>query len=133
MRRWAKPKERSTPGQLSLLDPPRTIRERPRIETEGAAVGVAETSREAAVAVNESAIHDQQLILAMVRGRGLHGLTCDEAARAMGKQKYQISGRFTKLAELGLIQDSGGRRPALDGAGHPKRTKATVWVEVKRV
>jgi DNA-binding transcriptional ArsR family regulator len=47
--------------------------------------------------------------------------TLDEIACIMGKTPNAISGRITSLADAGLIEDSGERRPTRTGA------KARVW------
>ena len=105
-----------------MLDPPRTVRERPRIETERAALGPIDTSREAAAAVATTVPESRRLVLAIVRGAGLRGVTCDEVSAATGRPPNQVSGRFTELSRLGLIRRSGQRRKTRAGS------EAHVWI-----
>lgn len=131
MRRWAKPKENGCAGQLALAFDGRTdrvgqIAERPRIETERAALGPIDTSREAAESVQEHAAASRRLVLSLIRGAGVRGCTCDEVSAATGRDPNQLSGRFTELDRLGLIQQSGARRPTRTGRA------AHVWICVRR-
>lgn len=102
MRRWARPKERGTAGQLSLCLDGRADRrlaesEKPRIETDRVALGPIDTSREAAESVQGGVAESRRLVLALIRGAGERGATCDEVAKATGKDPNQVSGRFTEL------------------------------------
>lgn len=125
-RRWARSKERVPSGQLALgfCSQP-SLREKPRVETDHVALGTVDTSREAASVAEQAAEFVRRLILDCVRGAGARGLTLDEFCSATGKQPNQVSGRFTDLHRLGLIQRSGDRRPTKTGA------TAHVWVAVR--
>jgi hypothetical protein len=124
MRRWARPKKRGTAGQQSLPGFG-AVAERPRIETDRVALGSVETSRDAAAVAQKRAADVRKLVLSLIRGAGQRGCTCDEIAAAIGKTPNQISGRFTDLADLGLIMRSAERRPTRAGA------TAFVWVAVR--
>lgn len=126
-RRWAKPKERGTGGQLALPGfGSRTIAERPLIETRPVALGPVDTSREAAGVAQRSAAEARRLILEIVRGAGQRGVTLDEVCAATGRQPNQISGRFTDLCRDSLIVRKGERRKTRAGAS------AHVWIAVRR-
>jgi hypothetical protein len=126
-RRWAKPKERGTAGQRAL---PGFVTcqatERARIDTMPVALGPVDTSREAAAAAQNGAAGSRKLILSLIRGAGERGVTCDEVSAATGRTPNQVSGRFTELARLRLIQRAGSRRKTRAGA------EAHVWVAVSR-
>jgi hypothetical protein len=127
MRRWAKPKVRGPAGQLALaFDGRATIAEPARIDTMPVASGVVDTSREAAAAGAETAARNRRLILQIVTGAGVRGVTLDEVSAATGKPPNQISGRFTDLERLGLIARSGERRKTRTGR------EAHVWVTLDR-
>jgi len=126
-RRWAKPREHAPAGQLALPGfGARTLTERPRIETDHVALGSVDTSREAAAAVETHAAATRRLVLQIVRGAGVRGVTCDEVSAATGRTPNQVSGRFTELARLGLILRSGQRRTTRAGS------EAHVWVGRKQ-
>lgn len=126
-RRWARSKERGPSGQLALaFCGAQTLRESPRIETDHVALGPVDTSREAAAVAEHDADFVRRLILDCVRGSGARGLTLDEFCVATGKPANRVSGRFTDLRKLGLIQRSGERRTTKTGA------TAHVWVAVLR-
>ena len=122
-RRWARPKERVPAGQLALPGfGDRPLVERARIDTDPVALGSVYTSREAAAAVATTVPESRRLVLAIVRGAGLRGVTCDEVSAATGRPPNQVSGRFTELSRLGLIRRSGQRRKTRAGS------EAHVWV-----
>jgi hypothetical protein len=125
-KRWAKPKLSGPHGQMALgFVGAATVRERPRIDTMPVAAGTVDTSVEAAAAARESAAQNRRLILSLVTGAGLRGVTLDEVSAATGKPPNQISGRFTDLERLGLINRSGQRRKTRTGR------EAHVWVAVR--
>lgn len=74
----------------------------------------------------QRAAASRKLVLALIRGAGDRGCTCDEVAAATGRSPNQVSGRFTELARMGLIQRAGLRRKTRAGS------EAHVWVEVRQ-
>lgn len=125
-RRWSKPKERVATNQLSLpgCGFGQFVREPSWIETRPVPQGKIDTSREAASDAERGVIALRELVLALVRGAGQRGVTCDEVAAATGRMPNQVSPRFTELSERGLIQRSGQRRHTRAGS------TAHVWVRV---
>lgn len=79
-----------------------------------------DTSRAAAESIEHELGRLQRLVLDFVSLR-LHGATCDEAELALSLKHQTASARFRELAELGVIVDSGERRPTSSGR------KAIVW------
>jgi len=85
-----------------------------------------DTSIEAARAIELSVGHLQRVALRAIRAAGGRGLTTNELAATARIDRDSIQPRTTELKLLGLIRDSGGRRPNANGIN------AIVWVaEVK--
>ena len=85
-----------------------------------------DTSIEAARAIELSVGHLQRIALRAIRAAGGRGLTTNELAATVRIDRDSIQPRTTELKLLGLIRDSGGRRPNANGIN------AIVWVaEVK--
>jgi hypothetical protein len=77
---------------------------------------------------------DSAEVLRLVTVSGERGMTGFEVAKEMGRDYNTVSGRFSGLADKGLIQDSGMRRKSprgvaaivwVRGAGQPKPKKAS--------
>ncbi len=80
------------------------------------------------VAADRIAPHAPNLrlqILAFIRSRGPAGATDDEGERALGIRCQTYTPRRGELRELGLVIDSGRRRPTETGRS------AAVWVAVE--
>ncbi len=85
-----------------------------------------DTSIEAARAIELSVGHLQRIALRTIRAAGGRGLTTNELVATVRIDRDSIQPRTTELKLLGLIRDSGGRRPNANGIN------AIVWVaEVK--
>lgn len=52
----------------------------------------------------------QEMIMCLIRQAGNNGVTLFEACSFYGVPPNQLSGRFTEIAEQGMIADSGKRR-----------------------
>lgn len=81
------------------------------------------TSKEAAIEVKEDAKTLRALCLEVVTLRG--DKTADETADILGQTPFSIRPRFTELARLGRIFDSGVRRKNASGSS------AIVWTVIK--
>jgi hypothetical protein len=80
-----------------------------------------DTSR-AAAQRNLSGRHtDRRKALACLADAGEHGLTDFELAARMGRQQTSCGKRRGELRDLGLVEDTGRRRPA------PSGSAAIVW------
>lgn len=82
-----------------------------------------DTSRAAAQSTEPRAPRLRQLCIDQLMLCG--GLTTDECAANMGVDKLSIRPRFSELAALGKVRDSGERRE--NGSGK----RAIVWVLVR--
>jgi len=60
-------------------------------------------------------------VLYLVVAAGERGITADAAIAILQKREYSIRPRFTELKGLGLVEDSGVRRP------NRYRSSETVW------
>ena len=89
------------------------------------APGQTDTSAAAAEGIAPSVGRLQQIALAAVRGAGSWGLTTQELAEQTNVDFSSIQPRTSELRRLGLIRDSGRRRPNRSG----KRT--IVWEAAK--
>lgn len=81
-----------------------------------------ETSIEAADAVAPKTGRLQRLTLEAITASGANGLTADEAAEAVGLDRWSIQPRVSELRAKRLIADSGQRRRNATGK------RAIVWV-----
>ena len=85
--------------------------------------GAAETSREAAEAINKKLGGLQRRVFDAVAARGANGLTPEEAADLLAESRVSVQPRFSELKAKGLIADSGQRR-----VNPSSRKRAVVWV-----
>jgi hypothetical protein len=83
------------------------------------------TSVAAAEALQPDARTLRAEVLAAIRAAGPAGLTADEAAARLRRTPFTTRPRCTELRGLGLITDSGRRRPNRSGRA------AIVWVAVE--
>ena len=74
----------------------------------------ADTSREAAKAVANSAATVRQMVLDQIRLFGMFGCTSDELAICLKLPYHTVQPRTSELVKLGLIKDTGMRRPKRD-------------------
>lgn len=81
-----------------------------------------DTSIAAARSVEMSTGRLQRIALRAIRAAGARGLTTNELAARVRICRDSIQPRTSELRELGLIRDSGGRRPNANGKN------AIVWV-----
>lgn len=84
-----------------------------------------DTSISAAGAIGPKVGHLQSIVLQAVRSGGSCGRTTNEIADQFRIDRGSVQPRTSELKLLGLIADSGQRRPNANGK------KAIVWVEVK--
>lgn len=68
-----------------------------------------DTSKAAAAAIEPAAKTYRAVVLAYLRGRGVHGATCDEVEQAIGLIHQTASARIRELAQAGLIFEAGKR------------------------
>lgn len=71
-----------------------------------------DTSVEAAETVDADTLRRQVLV---VLDRWRDGLTADEVAAVLGRDRLAIRPRLSELKRLGLVRDSGIRRPNRSG------------------
>lgn len=83
------------------------------------------TSEVAAARMKPHSARQRNEVLAVIVGAGEHGATDREIEHATGIRSNSITPRRGELRELGLIVDSGRRRPT--DTGRP----ATVWVAIQ--
>ena len=83
------------------------------------------TSEVAAALIDGSAKDLRARVLAFIIERGQHGATDDEGEAALGIKPQTYTPRRGELAKLGLVADSGERRPT--ASGRP----AAVWVPAR--
>jgi N6-adenosine-specific RNA methylase IME4 len=88
----------------------------------GFAAGV-DTSEEAADAIASEVDRLRATVLELIVNRGKKGHTADEIVSAMGVRHHTGSPRVTELHQMGLIVDSGKRRPTRSGKA------AIVWIK----
>jgi predicted transcriptional regulator len=81
-----------------------------------------DTSIAAAEAIGSVTGRIQKQALQSIRESGLTGLTSEELAFGLGMERTTVQPRTTELKLLGLIRDSGTRRPNRNGK------RAIVWV-----
>lgn len=81
----------------------------------------ADTSIAAAESVAEGAAGLRERVMDAIRDAGAIGLTPDEAAVHLQLTPFTTRPRFSELARMGLIKDSGFRRANASGR------KAIVW------
>lgn len=81
-----------------------------------------ETSIAAAQALAPKLGPLQRMAEKAIREAGKYGLTADELAERLEKDRYSIQPRTSELKRKGLIRDSGQRRPNSSGK------LAIVWV-----
>jgi hypothetical protein len=80
-----------------------------------------DTSREAALARLGGKATDRRAALIEIGNVGPRGLTDFELARLINRQQTSAGKRRGELRDLGLVEDSGDRRPA------PSGSSAIVW------
>lgn len=88
----------------------------------GFAAGV-DTSEEAADAIASEAERLRATVLELIVRRGEKGRTADEIVSKMGVRHHTGAPRVTELHQMGLIVDSGKRRPTRSGKA------AIVWIQ----
>ena len=81
-----------------------------------------DTSYEAAKRIEPALGRLQAKVLTYLLTNDGKGLTCDEIEEASGLKHQTASARIRELAQKGLIEDSGDRRPTRSGRN------AVVWV-----
>jgi len=82
-----------------------------------------DTSAIAAGSVRAPSAHWRQIVLDWITERGEFGATCDEAELCLRNLRHQTCGpRIRELVQLGLVKDSGRRRPTRSGR------EAIVWI-----
>ena len=80
------------------------------------------TSRAAALEIEEPLGRLQEIILRFIHRCGAAGATCDEAEEALMLRHQTCSARIRGLREDGLLVDSGAAKPTRSGR------LATVWI-----
>jgi hypothetical protein len=81
-----------------------------------------DTSIAAAEAIDFNLPRLQKAVLAVIRGAGSRGATCDEIAQALGWVRWRVRPRTSELRRDGKIVDSGARRKSMAGVA------SIVWV-----
>jgi len=81
-----------------------------------------DTSIAAAKVIQNSLPRLQKAVLAVIRGAGSRGITCDEIAQVLGWERFRVRPRTSELRRDGRIVDSGARRESLSGIA------SIVWV-----
>jgi len=85
-----------------------------------------DTSREAAAGVGSKASTVRELVLECITANALtHGLTADECATMLSLHYGTVRPRCSELSRMGKIQDSGLRRPNVNGK------RCVVWESVQ--
>ena len=84
------------------------------------------TSEVAAEMIAPHAARQRNEVLQAILRAGEHGLTADEGQRITGIKSQSYTPRRNELAKMGLIRDTGNRRPT--ESGRP----ASVWVAVTK-
>lgn len=85
-------------------------------------VAGSDTSRTAAERSRRVAPKHRALVLHLIESRGADGATDEEIENVLGLKHQTVSARRNDLANLGVVRDSGQRRPTESGC------PATVWV-----
>jgi hypothetical protein len=85
-----------------------------------------DTSAAAAEAIAPRLGNLQRMALVAIKAAGPHGLTADELAARLGRDRWSIQPRTSELRRLGRISDSGLRRQNFTGKA------AIVWVAIDR-
>ena len=87
-----------------------------------------DTSKAAARSQSASLPQKRRAVYDCIARQGPHGMTCDEAERALGMRHTTVSARINELAtrEPVLVIDSGRRRVTSGGRA------AIVWIAVER-
>ena len=80
------------------------------------------TSIEAADAIAPVTARIQRMALARIKAAGARGYTAAELADVLAMERTTVQPRTTELRRLGLIDDSGQRRP------NPNGKRAIVWI-----
>ena len=86
------------------------------------APGRTDTSAEAAASIAHATGRIQRMVYHAIGEVGARGLTCEELAERLRMERTTCQPRTSELKLLGLIEDSGQRRPNRNGK------KAIVWV-----
>ncbi|MDR7037365.1 putative transcriptional regulator [Methylobacterium sp. BE186] len=73
-----------------------------------------DTSERAADRIAGSVSHLRKVVLDAIE-RASSGMTCDECEHVTGLRHQTCSARVRELVQLGLIKDSGARRPTRSG------------------
>lgn len=82
----------------------------------------ADTSQQAAKALEPSVVRYRALVFHAIENAGAGGLTADEAADVLKLGILTVRPRCSELRAMGLVKDSGQRRP--NASGNPM----IVWV-----
>jgi hypothetical protein len=90
----------------------------------GPAEGQTDTSRDAAAGIANVTGRIGRSVYYAICERGAFGLTAEECATRLQMERTTVQPRTTELKLLGLIRDSGQRRPNRNGK------KAICWVAV---
>lgn len=80
-----------------------------------------QTSKEAARSMERKAPSIRDRVFSYIKAQGRDGSTDDELEQALGLRHQTASARRRELVKMGLVQDSGQRRPTRSGRS------ATVW------
>jgi predicted transcriptional regulator len=91
---------------------------------DGPALGRTDTSAEAARSISSASGRIQRMVHLAIAEVGARGLTSDELAERLGMERSTVQPRTSELKLLGLIRDSGQRRPNRNGK------RAIVWTVV---
>lgn len=83
------------------------------------------TSHEAAARIREHAPVQRERVLGFIAGRGAAGAIDAEIEAGLGLRAQSVSPRRGELVRLGLVRDSGARRPT------PSGRRAIVWVAIE--
>lgn len=82
-----------------------------------------DTSIDAAIAIAPKLGRLQRMVSEAVKGRGVYGLTPEEAADLLNMDRVSVQPRFSELKRKGVLVDSGKRR-----INPSSRKRAVVWV-----
>ena len=86
------------------------------------APGRTDTSVDAAASMEPVTARVQRLVLRAIRHSGSAGLTTNELSAALNMERTTVQPRTSELRRLGVILDSGKRRPNANGK------QAIVWI-----
>lgn len=90
------------------------------------ALGRTDTSAEAATSIAMATGRIQRMVYHAIGEVGSRGLTAEELAARLRMERTTVQPRTSELRLLGLIRDSGQRRPNKNGK------KAIVWIACER-